>query len=306
VVLKRLCQFFAARPGDLADPLDCHIQIAALRALPAKQRPARLNALTEQAQLGRWPADAIAAIQRAVIEWRALGPVEALVILRVLPDVVPVAPEVISTALEEIERTASRPSAASLDALSVLHGRHLAPQEQPFSGLVEADRLVLDFVKATRSDKFRTDIKWARDWVRAMGRVEPGVARPRLSLLLQACLEFPDPGFGAAVLGVLPDPLPRQLVDLWARELSGPTAVPAAVCGVCWAGDQKVAALRPHIADKFRECQSALSPADQEQWYLAVRRELNPEHLQKWDELNDEGTPRGRRGRFSRARDGSR
>jgi hypothetical protein len=301
--LKRLCPYLAARPGDLADPLDCHIQIAALRALPAEKRAPRLSALTEQAQLSHWPADAIAAIQRALVEWQAIGPVEALVILRVLPDTVPVAEEVISAALDEIQRTADRPSAGMLDALGVLDHRRLAPPVQPFAGLAEADRHVLDFVDATRSDTFRTDVKWARDWVRSLGGVEPGVARARLRLLLGACLEFPDPGFGAAVLGVLPDPLPRQIVSLWARELRGPRSVRAAVHGVCWAGDQKTAALSPHIADKFREHSAALSEADQEEWYLSVRRELNPDQVWKWAELNGQEAARPRRGLFSRARD---
>ncbi len=302
-VLKRLCPYFAARPGDLADPLDCHIQIAALRALPAEQRAPRLAALTEQAQLSHWPADAIAAIQRALIEWQAVGPIEALVILRVLPDTVPVAEEVISAALDEIQRGADRPSAGMLDALGVLDHRRLAPPQQPFAALVEADRHILDFVDATRSDMFRTDIKWARDWVRSLDRVEPGVALARLGLLLEACLAFPEPGFGAAVLDMLPDPLPRQLVSRWARELRGPRAVRAAVHGVCWAGDPKTAGLSSYVADRFRELSATLSEADQEHWYLSVRRELNPDQVWKWDELNGQEAARPRRGRFSRARD---
>jgi len=301
--IKRLYPYFAARPGDLADPLHCHIQIAALAALPARQRPARLAELTRQAQADRWPADAIAAIQQSVIEWQVLGPAEALVILRALPAQVAVAKEVISAALEEIERTAARPVAGMLDALDVLHRRGLAPQEQPFASLVEADQLILDFVEATRSDQFRTDIKWARDWVRALGTVEPSVVRARLRLLLDACLEFPIQGFGGAVLAVLPGQLPWQLADLWARELRGPRAIRAAVHGVHWAADQKVAALSPYIAGKFHELSSALSPGDQDQWYLSVRRELNPDQVWKWAELNGQDTSRPRRGLFSRARD---
>ena len=79
--LGQLWRHFADRPGDLADPLYCHLQAAAIRALTGQQRLSRLSALIHQARQAGHPAAAFASIQRVLIEWRALGPAEALCVL---------------------------------------------------------------------------------------------------------------------------------------------------------------------------------------------------------------------------------
>src|SRR5262249_2045003 len=125
--LQRLWPHFADRPGDLADPLNYHLQAAPIREPPPDQRPPPLSGLMQQAWLSPRSAEAMAGLQRALVEWRALGPAEAFLILPALPDEVPVAPEVIDTALDEIERVAAQPTAKALDALRVLYSRRIAP-----------------------------------------------------------------------------------------------------------------------------------------------------------------------------------
>lgn len=300
--LQRLWPHFADSPGDLADPLNAHLQVAAIRALPPDQRPARLSALVQQAWLSPRAADAMAGLQRALIEWRALGPAEAFLILPALPDEVPVAPEVIDTALDEIERAAARPTAKALDALRVLYSRRIAPQGQPFRDLLEADEDIHGFVQATQNPRFREDNRWARRCVEHLGRAEPAVTRARLRMLLNACLDFPAPGLGAAVLGVLPEPLPRHFIDRWGRELEGQRAVHAAVWGVYWADDPKLEKLYPRLAVKFGELGSRLEPADRERWFADVQHELDPKLHPAWEELARSEPARSRRGHLFRGR----
>src|SRR5208282_2187101 len=90
--LKRLWRHFIDRTVDLTEPLDLHIQVAGIRVLPADQRQARLAALLAQARNGPAAEAAMAGLQRVLIEWRALGPGEAILLLPALPGTVPVAP----------------------------------------------------------------------------------------------------------------------------------------------------------------------------------------------------------------------
>ena len=232
--LKRLWRHFIDRTADLTEPLDLHIQVAWIRALPADQRQARLAALLTQARNSPAAEAAMADLQRVLIEWRALGPGEAILLLPALPGAVPVTAEVVQTAVDEIRHVAARPTAGTLDALNSLDRRGLAPQGKPFADLLAADADVLGFVEATRSARFRDDGSWARQCIRYVGRATPAVVHARRRLLLEACLEFPAPWLGAAVFRALPAPLPRVLIDSWGRELGGRWALRAAVWGVYW------------------------------------------------------------------------
>jgi hypothetical protein len=301
--LERLWPYFTDRPVDLTDPLDLYVQIAAIRTLSAEQRQSRLTALMAEARNSPAAAAALAGIQWVLIEWQALGPAEALLLLPALPDTVPPAREVIDTAVDEIRRVAAQPTAGALDALGMLHRRGLAPRGKPFADLLAADADVLDFIKATRSARFRDDNSWARQRVKHVGRTAPAVAGARLRLLLQACLEFPAPWLGAALLGVLPAPLPRMLIDLWGRELRGRRAVRAAVWGVYWADESELEELRPRMAAMFRDFGSVLSPADREQWFLDVQKQLSPEQVRNWAELTGQESARPRRGLRFRGRE---
>jgi hypothetical protein len=301
--LRRLWRHFTHRLGDLADPLDCYIQVAAIQALTGEQRLSGLKELTRQAVAGPRPHEAMVGLQRALADWQVLGPAEALEVLSALPDTVPAAPEVMDLAVDEIVRTAARPTARMLDALEVLYRRNIAPPGKRFVGLLQADGAVLGFIEATHSARFREDNSWARRCVAELGRAEPAVIRARLRRLLQACLEFPEPGLGAAVTGVLTPNLQEQFIDRWRRELGGPYGLRAAVWGVHWADDLKLDWLSPDIAAAFREFASGLAPDDEMRWFTDVQHELHPELTGKWAELTGREPARPRRGLRFRGRD---
>ena len=302
--LKRLWRYFIDRAVDLADPLDCQVQVAAIRALPGKQRPSRLSALTQQARRSLRAEDAIDGIQQALIEWRALGPAEALVLLPALPRTVPVAQEVIGVAVDEIQRAARHPTAAALDALGALHQHGIAPQGQPFAGLLAADLDVLDFIEATRNPRFQEDIAWGRRRLNQLGRVDPLVTQARLGSLLRACLEFPTPGLGSPVLCALQPPQREVLIELWGRELGGPKAIRAAIEGLCWHEDPELPeSLKSHITDTLDGFASRLDPAEREQWFLQVHDKLNPKYAKAWTLLVGPEEARPRRGLRFRGKD---
>lgn len=301
--LRRLWRHFADRPADLADPLDCNLQVAAIRELPAAQRPYRLSALLAQAWQSPRSSAAIAGIQRAMIEWRALGWAEALVLLPALPNTVHVAPEVVGLTVDVIRHAADQPTTPMLDALGVLYRLGLAPPVQPFSGLLAADREVLGFIDQTHSPRFREDNPYARQCVGYLGQVNPAVVRCRLASLLEACLEYPAPGLGSAVLGVLPAPLPELLIELWSRELGGRQAIRAAVWGVHWSEDPKLKKLSSRFADVLHAFGSVLSSADLERWFVSVQEELGPDQAKTWAALTGYEAARPRRGRWARGKD---
>ena len=206
-------------------------------------------------------------------------------------------------AAAEIQRTAARPTAQTLDALGVLGRRGMVPPEQPFSGLLAADDDVVGFVHAVRSTRFRDDAGWARRCLEYLGRTDPAVAGARLALLLRACLEYPAPDLGADVLCVLPAPLPGLLIDRWARQLHGAHAMRTAVWGVCWAGDPRLDKLRPHIASAFRDFGAVLGPGSRERWFLDVQQQLGPDYARIWAELSGDEAAKRHRGRRLRGKE---
>lgn len=300
--LPWLWRHLVHRPSDLADPLDCYIQVAAIRTLKGEQRLSRLNELIQQAGASPRAREEFACLQRTLVEGQVLGPAEALAMLQVLPETVPVAPEAIELAVDEIGRRAARPTPSTLNALGVLYRRGIAPQERPFADLLEADRDVLGFIEASRSTRFGDDNSWARQRVKQLGRAEPAVIQARLANLVAVCLECPAPGLGAAVLGVLPANLPAHFIARWARELGRPDGVRAATWGVYWADDPELDKLRPRIAAAFREFASNHGPDEEEGWFTDVQRELGPERADTWAELAGHEPARSRRGWF-RGRD---
>lgn len=304
--LQRLWRHFADRHGHPADPLYCHVQIAAIRDLGNKQRPAQLSRLIQQALDSEKPGSAIAGIQRALIEWQALGPAEALLLLPALPGTIRVAPQVIDMTLDAVERAAEQPTPRVLDALGVLDRRRLVPPEQPFTGLLVADRVVQGFIEATTTARFLDDTSWYRHWFGKLARADPAVINARLGSLLQACLELPRPGLGASVLTVLPSPLPRLLIDQWGHELGGPQAIRAAIEGVHWHEAPAVPEdLKARVADTIDAFGSALDPSDRDQWFAQVRDRLRPEYLKAWTRLVGYEVARPRRGLRGRGKDAS-
>jgi GTPase-associated protein 1, N-terminal domain type 2/GTPase-associated protein 1, middle domain len=296
--IRRLWRHLIDRSADLSDVLDLHVQVAGIRTLSAEQRRARLSALLAQAGNGPGAEQVLAGLQQVLIEWRALGPDEALLLLPALPDTVPPAQDVVDAVAGEISRLAAHPTRGTLDALRALHRRGLAPGGRPFADLLQADAEVQGFVDATRSARFGDDRPWAQKCVKYLARTSPAVLRARRRLLLAACLEYPAPWLGVLVLRGLPAPLPRVLIDVWGPELSGPQALRAAVWGAHWAGDPALDELRPGLVAIFRDFSSRLSPDARERWLLDVQHELGPEQAGTWAEITGQESPKRRGLRF--------
>jgi len=297
-ILKRLWRYFAIRSADLTDLLDLHVRVAAIRALSAEQRQARLSALLAQARYGPGTEAALAGVQQVLLEWRALGPAEAILLLPALPDAVPIAQDVAGTAVGEISRLAAHPTSGVLDALYALHRRGLAPGGKPFADLLAADADVRGFVEATRSPRFGEDRSWTRQRLKCLTRTSPTVIKARRRLLLAACLEFPAPWLGAQVLRNLPAPLPYVLIDSWERELGRQQGVHAAVWGAHWASDPALDELRPGLVARFRDFGARLSPEVRERWLLEVQNGLGPEQASNWAEITGQESPKRRGLRF--------
>ncbi len=292
--LQRLWPHLVHRPSDLADPLDCYIQVSAIHTLKGEQRLSRLNELIQQAGASPRAREEFACLQRVLVEGRVLGPAEALAMLQALPETVAVAPEAIERAVDEIERRGARPTSATLNALGVLDRRGIAPKGRLFADLLKADGEVLGFIEAARSG-FGDDSSLARRWVKELGRAEPAVIQARLASLVAVCLECPAPGLGAAVLAVLPATLQAHFIARWGRELARPGGMHAAVWGVYWAHDPELDKLRPRIAATFRELGSKLGPDQEEEWFTAVQAEVGQELADEWAELAGHEPARSRR-----------
>ena len=299
--LPRLWRHFASRKGDLSDPLDCYIQVAAIREMPSDKRSGRVTAMLRRASQPPGGREALVAIQQALIDWALLGTSEAFALMRNLPRTVRLDPLVIDLVMDRIESAAAmgRPRAWLLRDLGLLSQRNLMPQRAPFTGLLNADQSVLRFVESTRTREFRSDPAFGTRRVGLLGQTEPLVLQARLPLLLQTCLEFPWPGLGAGVLGILPAPLQEEMISLWARELGGEQGIHAAVWGVHWAADPYLEDLRGLIAAAFREHGSTLAAGDREKWVAAVRQEVGADHAASWVDLAE---GRSRLGRLFRGK----
>ncbi len=284
-VLARLWPQLVRRPRDLSDLLSCYVAAAALWAVPADQRQPRLASLLEHAEMSRNPEAAFRRLQQALAEWQALGPTEALLLICALPPTVPVAQAVLDVAVPEIQHRIGRLTALILDALAVLHGRGLASDEPPYGDLLSADRNVLGFIQATRTAKFREDLAWGRRWLSRLERTDPAVIRVRLAAILQACLDFPQPGLGSAVIKVLPGPVGAEFVDMWGRELTGSQRTRAAVEGFCWHDDGPPRDIRSAIADTFADLAARLEPGDRDLLYEQVLTAIGTERAAAWGAL---------------------
>jgi GTPase-associated protein 1, N-terminal domain type 2/GTPase-associated protein 1, middle domain len=302
--VERVWRYFADRPGDPADPLYCQFQAAAIRELRNQPRASRLSALVQQAVNGTRPAESMSAIQQALMDWQALSPADALVISSSVPSTLPIAPEVIDTALDAIDCAAAQPTAGVLDALSMLHRRGLVPREQPFTGLLAADRVVREFVRATTTDRFLTDSDWYRRLFRQLADADPAVINARLGCLLRACLDLASPGLGSRVITVLPAPLPRLLIDRWGSELRRGRAVRDVIEGIYWHESATLPDdLRARVAAAIDRFLSAFTPAERDQWFIEVRDKIAPEYIGAWTRLAGYKVVRPRRGRRARGKD---
>jgi hypothetical protein len=305
--MRRLWHYFARRSSDPTDPLDHHWQAAAFGALPVGQRPARLQLLLERAMSSSAPAAAVSGIQRALADWEALGPAEALGVLVTVPDSLPIETEIFDLAMDEVQRHAARPTARMLDALAVIQRRKYPRMKAPLSTLLTADRQVADFVRAARSVRTREDADAVNWHLAQLQGANPGVIEARLGDLLRACIDSPYPAVGAGLLESLEPPHSRRLIDLWTRELGSAQGVHAAMCGVVWIGHSRLPdRMSSRLRRVIQDFGARLDPAPRERWVEEVGKRLaDSQRLTGiWADLTADEQSKLRRVRRTRAKGG--
>lgn len=297
--IRRMWRYLAGRPGDLADPLYRQLQVAAVAGLKGQERLDRLSLLMQQARSAT-TASAISGIQRALIEWQALGPTDAVHLLLALPPDVYVAPEVMDAVVDGVLRPAARVTGQLLDAIEALYRRNWKLDDR-FAYLLAGDRNVKDFMQAAATERFWKDSSFCAGWLHRLGSVEPTIINARLGRLVQTCLDRPAPGLGAAVIDVLPSTLPRLFIDRWGRELRGEQVIRATIEGIHWYESAILPGnLRAHVAEVIAGYGSELDLAAREEWFVRVREGIPPDLEETWARLAGFEEPsrhRGRRGR---------
>jgi hypothetical protein len=279
---------------SLSDPLACHICVAGLRELSSQQRRSQLDGLIRQACQDPGSSEAaMANLQQALIDWGLLGTYEAVRVTRSLPSRVPVSQVALELVIADLERS-PRISAGMLDLIANLQRRHQAPHRPPFTGLIRADQIVQRFVDASQTEEFRASATVITDHVGLLRRTEPEVLEARLPLLLQTCLEFPYHELGAAVIGILAEPIRLKMISLWSRELGGQQGIRAACMGVFWAADPVLEDVRPVFATLFREYGSQLDPEARENWVARVQEAIGDDQSANWAELSGSRSRLGR------------
>jgi hypothetical protein len=298
--LERLFRYFADRIGDPSDPLDRHLVAAAIADRPGRERPARLNAVLDV--LRRSPALEASAVglQQALIEWGAVGPAEASLIVTSLPRQVTILEQIAQVTVTQLSREIEEPSAGTLDVLAGLdrHGFRLAPG--PLADLLEADRDVSAFLDGSRSNEFVVNQQYYHRTLARLGHASPAVVKLRLKDVLQACLECRHTAAGGEVLNVLDarklrPSLGRLLLDLWRKELGRPDTIRALIWGVrCLEYPDLPAKRREQIADAIRDFRDSWTREDYDEVHREMRRGLNPTEYEMWADLagQDAAKPR--------------
>ena len=251
-------------------------------------------------------------LQQALVEWDAVGPDEADLLVTRLPGQVEIRPEIAEVVAVQLMREAENPSEHTLDVLAGLdrHGIRLAPG--PLADLLEADRDVNAFLEATRTNEFVVDQRYFQGTVARLGRAAPAVVKLRLESVLDACLECRHPYVGGEVLIVLDSGksrtgLAKALIERWKqRLLRRPDDFGTVIWGVsCLDYPELPGRRHDQIAAALRECRDTLSPAAQKKWFQEVQHHLQPAQRESWAEVagQDAGKPRVN---LWRSRDGGR
>jgi hypothetical protein len=296
--LERLFRYFADRMGDPSDPLDRHLAAAAVADRPARERSAQLDMML--GPLLRSPSleGSAVALQQALLGWGAIGPAEADLLITRLPEQVEILPEVVTTAVTQLE--AEEPSEHMLEILASLDRRRITLRSSSLADLLAADRDIRAFLEATRTNEFVVDQRYFRGTVARLGRAAPVVLRLRLGSVLRACLECRHPYLGSEVLTVLDATKLRPspgglLLGLWQEELGRPDTIDAMVWGVRCLGDPALPARRrEQINEAVRTFRDSLSQERRDTLYREVQQRLQPDERETWAEVaaQDAGKPR--------------
>jgi hypothetical protein len=298
--LERLFRYFADRIGDPSDPLDRHLAAAAIADRPSRERPAQLNAVLDLLLRSPFLDASAVGLQQALVEWGAVGPDEAALLITRLPGQVEILPEIAEVAAAQLKREAEVPSERTLDVLAALDRHRIRLASRPLADLLEADRDVSAFLEATRTNEFVVDQRYFRGTVARLGRAAPAVVKLRLESILRACLVCRHPSVGGEVLAVLDarklrPSLGRLLLDLWREELGRRDTILATTWGVkCLEYPELPTRRRDQITDAMREFRDTLSREQYDKWYREVRHDLQPAEHETWADVaaQDAGKPR--------------
>jgi hypothetical protein len=296
--LQRLFRYFADRVGDPSDPLDRHLAAAAIADRPVRDRAAQLDRMLDLLLRSPSPDVSAVALQQALIDWGAIGPAEADLLITRLPGRIEILPKVATMAVARLE--AEEPSEHMLEILASLDRRHAVPRSSALADVLAADRDVRAFLEATRTNEFVVDQRYFHDMVERLGRAAPEVLELRRGSVLRACLECRHPYLGSEVLTVLdarklrPSP-GRRLLDLWQEGLGRPGTVDALVWGVrCLGGPDLPAKRREQISGAIRTFRESLNRDRRDALYREVQQKLQPDERELWAEVaaQDAGKPR--------------
>jgi GTPase-associated protein 1, N-terminal domain type 2/GTPase-associated protein 1, middle domain len=296
--LERLFRYFADRIGDPSDPLDRHLAAAAIAARPVRERSAQLRTMLDLLLSSPSLEVSAVALQQALIDWSALGPAEAELLISHLPEQIRILPEVVTVAVTQLE--AEEVSEHTLEILASLDRRRVTIRSSSLAGLLAADRDIRAFLEATRTNEFVVDQRYFDGMTARLGRADPEVLKLRLGSVLRACLECRHPYLGSEVLSVLearklrPSP-GRLLLDGWQQELGGPGTIDALVWGVRCLRDPDLASKRrEQLTGAIRTFRESLSRDGREALYQQVQQRLQPDEREIWAEVAAQNTGKSR------------
>jgi hypothetical protein len=301
--LMRFRDLFDDR-DDLADPLYCHLQAAAIAGLKGQQgRLPRLS--VSLGKIARLPAnspeaaEAARVFQQALLAWHAGDTDVALVILAQLPS--HVHPKIGERANSFLTAAQAKPDTRLLDMLVSLYKNGWQPPSDRLSGLLDSELRVQDFLAAAARDDIvtRDGLSRAVGWIRG---ADPVVVELRASAVLDAFLTTRNPRLAGAVLASYPTtkegrgkPRPvHTVIKLAGERLSAGTAEEAAdvtvrlvlaMANQMLQRDQNKRWER--LADQLRAYHRHLSAKDAKKWQADVRARFTPDSpgLREWDGL---------------------
>jgi hypothetical protein len=302
-VLARFGGVFDDR-DDLADPLYCHLQAAAIASLKQREdRLARLRvSLGKISRLASSPeaAEAARVFQEALLAWKADDTDVALTILGQLPSHID--PRIGERANSFLAAAQAKPNTELLDMLASLHASGWHPPSDKLTELLDGEIRVRGFLAAAS----RADIVARDRLIRAVELIsdaDPVVVELRASAVLDAFLSTRNPHLAGVFFARYPttkmgrgkrNPI-QTLITLTGERMAAAstTGESASITArvVTALASQTLQRNQPRrwtrLAELVQNFDSRLSGKDSRKWRAEVQARLAPDsrELREWDEL---------------------